>query len=219
MAFSINKPSGIDAQEWLLIKNSQKGDIAAFEELTLKYQQRIYNIALRVLGNVEDAADTTQEVLLKIYRSLPKFRGEAAFSTWVYRISVNTCRDMLRRNYRLKEDLFPDFGEGNDDEANREVADYSLMPENIYLAQETEAYLHALIDGLSPKYRLVVTLREISGLSYQEIASAVNISEGTVKSRLNRARKCMREKVLRDAEHYPHLSRLIGERGVEDGMH
>ena len=218
MAVNAYKPSGMSSQEQLLIKRSQKGDSAAFEELALLYQQRIYNTALRMLNHTEDAADVTQEALLKIYRALPKFRWEASFSTWVYRITVNVCRDLLRRGYKQKEGLLPDFGEGSDDEANREVADYSVMPENILLEQETEQYLQALISGLTPKYRLVVTLREVSGLSYQEIADTVGISIGTVKSRLNRARQCMQEQVLRDVEQYPHLRRLIGERGVEDGL-
>jgi len=214
----MHKHAGAQAREHMLIKRSQKGDAAAFEELALGYQQRIYNIALRVIGQSEDAADVTQEVLLKMYRALPKFRGDAAFSTWIYRITINTCRDTLRRGYKQKEDLLPDFGEGSDDETSREVADYSQMPEEILAEQETEQYLQALIAGLTPKYRLVITLREISGLGYQEIAAAANISLGTVKSRLSRARKCMQEQMLRDAEHYPHLRRLISERGVENGL-
>ena len=218
MAVDITKLPGGPTREWPLIKRSQKGDAAAFEELVFPYQQRIYNIALRVLGETEDAADATQEVLLKMYRSLPNFRGEAAFSTWAYRITINVCRDMLRRGYKQKEGPLDFTGNDGEEEVQREVADYSSLPEDILVEQENEAYLHALIAGLTPKYRLVVTLREISGLGYQEIADAAEISLGTVKSRLNRARKCMQEKLLRDAEQYPHLRRLIVERGADDGL-
>jgi RNA polymerase sigma-70 factor (ECF subfamily) len=219
MAVNKQKLPEAEAQERLLIKRSQKGDAAAFEELALAYQQRIYNIAFRTLGQAEDAADTAQEVLLKMYRALPKFRGEAAFSTWVYRITVNTCRDMLRRSYKQKEGLLIDFGEGDEEgEGRRDVADYSYIPEKILIDKEAENYLQALITGLSPKYRMVITLREISGLGYQEIADTLDISIGTVKSRLSRARKCMQEQVLANAEQYPHLRRLIGERGAEDGL-
>jgi RNA polymerase sigma-70 factor (ECF subfamily) len=219
MAINSYKPSGTDTRERLLIKRSQKGGAAAFEELALAYQQRVYNIAFKVLNHAEDAADATQESLLKMYRALPKFRGEAAFSTWVYRITINTCRDMMRRSYKQKEGLLFDFGEDGDGEnSRREVADYSSMPEKLLLDRETEAYLQALINGLSLKYRLVVTLREITGLGYQEIADTLNISIGTVKSRLSRARQCMREQVLRDAEQYPYLRRLVGERGAENGL-
>ena len=218
MAVNIHKQPAAEERERLLIKRSQKGDAAAFEELALAYQQRVYNIALRVLNQAEDAADVTQEVLLKVYRSLPKFRGEAAFSTWIYRITINACRDMLRHSYKQKEGLL-DFGESNDDEDNRrDIADYSGMPEEVLVEQETERYLQALIAGLTPKYRLAITLRELSGLGYQEIAATLNISLGTVKSRLNRARQCLREQILRDAEQYPHLRRLISERGAEDGL-
>ena len=219
MAVNNTLPPGGPAREQWLIKRSRKGDAAAFEELALAYRQRIYNIALRMLSNTEDAADVTQEALLKMYRSLPFYRADAAFSTWVYRITVNACHDMLRRAYKQKEGLSLDFfGDTKEEDSPREVADYSAIPEEILLEKETEAYLQALIAGLTPRYRLVVTLREISGLGYQEIAEAVGLSLGTVKSRLNRARKCMQEKLLRDAEQYPHLRRLIGERGAEDGL-
>lgn len=219
MAVQIRKLPDEEARERLLIKRSQKGDAAAFEELALAYQKRIYHIAMRMLGHAEDAADMTQEALIKMYRALPKFRGDAAFSTWVYRITVNTCRDMLRRGYKQKEGLLIDFGEADDaSDTRREVADYSALPEELFTEQETEQYLYALIGGLSPKYRLVMTLREVSGLGYQEIADAAGISVGTVKSRLSRARTCMQEQVIADAEHYPHLLRLIGKRGADDGL-
>lgn len=205
-----------EARERQWIKQAQKGDTSAFENLALQYQKRIYNIALRMLDNPEDAADMTQEVLIKMYRALPKFRGDSAFSTWVYRITVNTCRDMLRRNYKHKENLLLDFGESDDkDDNRREIADYSAIPEELLLQNEAESYLVALIDGLTPKYRMVVTLREISGLSYQEIADALQITLGTVKSRLSRARKCMQDQVLTNAEQSPHLLRLIGQREAD----
>ncbi|MCL1817003.1 MAG: sigma-70 family RNA polymerase sigma factor [Clostridiales bacterium] len=219
MALNFHDPHDIKKREQILIKRSLKGDATAFEELALIYQQRIYNIALRVLNQAEDAADVTQEVLLKLYRSLPKFRADAAFSTWVYRITVNACRDIMRSGFKQKEGLLLDFGDSTEQEdLRREVADYTSIPENIFIEQETEQYLWALISSLSPKYRLVITLREISGLSYQEISDAVSISLGTVKSRINRARKSMQEQLYRDAEQYPHLRRLIVERGVEDGL-
>lgn len=203
---TINPDVPLDEKE--LIRRSKDGDMAAFEDLVAPYSRRIYNIGLKMLNNSEDAADMAQDVLLKIYRNLNRFRGDAAFSTWVYRISVNTCRDLLRSSYRLHERLFTDFGEENE-RAEYEVADYSAMPEQLYEDGECSDYLLALIRGLTPKYRIVMVLREISGLSYQEIADAVNISVGTVKSRLNRARAAMRSQAVADAEHNPQLARLI----------
>ena len=202
--------------EW--VKRAARGDHEAFNQLAEKYSKRIYNIGLKMLGNADDAADMAQEALIKIYRNLPGFRGDSAFSTWVYRVSVNTCRDALRSAYRNRERSFSDFGDEEETAVNFEVADYSAIPESVYLDGEDRQYLHALINGLSPKYRLVVVLREISGLSYQEIADSVNISVGTVKSRLNRARAAMRSRLLADAEQYPRLSRLIGEGGKSDEM-
>lgn len=207
-----------DQAERELIKKAQHGDDEAFNQLAAAYSKRIYNVALRMLGDREDAADVTQETLIKLYRSLNSFRGDAAFSTWVFRISVNSCRDALRAAYRRRERVFSDFGEEGDSLPDFEPADYSAMPEDILVAGEEQRYLCALIDGLEPRYRLAVALREVSGLSYQEIAVAANISLGTVKSRLNRARAAMREQVLRDAEHNPQLLRLIGKGGDEDGV-
>ena len=199
-------PASVTEQE--LIIKSRAGDTLAFEQLVAPYSRRIYNIGLKMLSNSEDAADMAQDVLIKIYRNLDRFRGEAAFSTWVYRISVNSCRDILRCSYRQHERLFTDFGEENE-HTDYEVADYSSLPDRIYEDEECSAYLLSLIHGLTPKYRIVMVLREVSGLSYQEIADAVNISVGTVKSRLNRARAAMRAQAMADAEHNPHLARLI----------
>lgn len=207
-----------DAAEREWVKQAARGDQQAFNLLAEKYSRRIYNIGLKMLCNADDAADMTQEALIKIYRNLPSFRGDSAFSTWVYRVSVNTCRDALRAAYRNRERSFSDFGDEEESVINFDIADYSAMPESVYLDGEDRKYLHALIDGLSPKYRLVVVLREVSGLSYQEIADSVNISVGTVKSRLNRARAAMRSRLLADAEQYPHLSRLIGKGGKSDEM-
>jgi len=192
---SQNQSQTIDI-EYALIKKAKNGDHDAFARLTEAYSQRIYNIGLRMLKSPEDAADMTQETLLKIYRHLPEFRGEASFSTWVYRVAVNTCKDMLRSACRRREIIFSDFSQEEND-AMFEVADYSALPEQIYETKESSAYLRHLIDGLSPAFRVVMLLREIGGLSYQEIAAAVNISEGTVKSRINRARGAMKKEAER----------------------
>ncbi len=210
MVFKKDKDS--IAHERLLLKKSAKGDTDAFEELAQKYQKQIFNIALRLVNSSEDAADISQEVLLKLYRALPRFRGDAAFSTWVYRITVNTARDFMRKTYRHKEYLYNNWADEDDADKQVDIADYSAIPEDIYLNREVEQYLLALIENLSPKYKVVFTLREISGLGYQEIADILSISLGTVKSRLSRARKVMQDKIMADKEQYPHLSRLIGQK-------
>ncbi|MDO4582195.1 MAG: sigma-70 family RNA polymerase sigma factor [Bacillota bacterium] len=207
--------SPAELPEEVLIRRAAEGDIVAFEYLLAAHQRRIYNIGLRMLGNAEDAADMTQEVLLKIYRSLPSFRGDAAFSTWVYRISVNTCRDMLRSAYKRRERIFSDFSSADDDDREIDVADYSALPDAQMLDREDDRYLLELINGLTPKYRIVMVLREISGLGYAEIAESAGISIGTVKSRINRARAVMRKRLLADAESYPQAQRLIDEGGAK----
>lgn len=207
-----------DHLEKQLIDRAKKGDATAFNELLGGYSRTIFNIGLQMLGDRDDAADMTQESMLKVYRALPRFREEAAFSTWVYRIMVNTCRDFLRSASRRHETLFTDFGEDDGDQPVYEVADNSQQPERLYIEGEDRQYLLSLIQGLTPAYRLALSLRELGGLSYQEIAAASSISVGTVKSRLSRARAALREQVLRDAEHFPGLLRLMDKGGAEDGM-
>ncbi len=194
-----------------LIKRTKAGDTEAFTLLVEKYSKRIYNIGLRMLGKNEDAADMTQEVLIKIYRYLGNFRGDSAFSTWVYRISVNSCCDLLRCSYRKKEIMFSDFGDDNESAPVFEVKDTAAGPEQIYLETEENTQLLDLVQTLNPKYRIVIVLREVAGLSYQEIADSVGISIGTVKSRLSRARLALAEKIYAEREQYPSLCCLINK--------
>ena len=214
--------NNIPPPEQELIQRAKAGDETAFTALVQAYSQRIFNIGLRMLGNREDAADMAQEALIKIYRYLNSFRGDAAFSTWVYRISINCCRDYLRAAYRNRELPFTGFGEDDDDAPAFEIEDSSAIPENVYLSGEEHAYLLAQIAQLNPKYRIVVVLRELCGLSYQEIAEAVEISIGTVKSRLSRARIALAKKITADMEQYSHLGSLIecdeDERGRSDEL-
>ena len=217
---SRNSKSGniVDFSEKQLIDRAKKGDADAFNDLMSRYSRTIFNIGLQMLRDRDDASDMTQETMLKVYRALPRFRGDSSFSTWVYRIMVNTCRDFLRSASRRREVPFSDFGEEEDDTPVFDVADESVQPERLYIEGEDGQYLLSLIQGLKPAYRLAVTMRELGGLSYQEIADAGNVSIGTVKSRLNRARAAMREQVLRDAEHFPSLARLMDKGGAEDGV-
>lgn len=218
---SRNSKSGniVDISEKQLIERAKKGDADAFNDLMGRYSRTIFNIGLQMLRDRDDASDMTQETMLKVYRALPRFRGDSSFSTWVYRIMVNTCRDFLRSASRRREVPFSDFSEEEDDGPVFDVADDSVQPERLYIEGEDEQYLLSLIQGLKPAYRLAVSMRELGGLSYQEIADAGNVSIGTVKSRLNRARAAMREQVLRDAEQFPSLARLMDKGGAEDGVY
>lgn len=211
-------PGTVDLTERRLIERAKKGEADAFNQLMERYSRTIFNIGLQMLGDREDASDMTQETMIKVYRALPRFRGDSAFSTWVYRIMVNTCRDFLRSASRRHEVPFSDFGEEEDDQPFYDIPDLSAQPERLYIEGEDERYLQDLIQDLKPTYRLAVALRELGGLSYQEIADAGNVSIGTVKSRLNRARAAMRDQVLKDAEQFPSLARLMDKGGAEDGV-
>jgi RNA polymerase sigma-70 factor (ECF subfamily) len=183
-----------------LVRKSQKGDIAAFEQLISKYQQKIYNSAYRLMGNPHDAGDLAQEALIKVYKSIGSFRLDASFSTWVYHIVTNVCRDELRKRSRQQVSSLDEPLNLRDGEVNREVADFTNCPDYAYEQKESEEYIQKLINSLNPDYRMVIVLREIMGFSYDEIAQELNITLGTVKSRLNRARRYLKDMILAERE-------------------
>lgn len=201
--------------EEMLVKRSQNGDLEAFEELIAPYQQKIYNLAYRLLGNYHDASDAAQEVMLKLYRSLGGFRGEAAFSTWLYRVTINACNDYLLKLSRRKENSLDELIQTDKGELAKDIPDYGAIPENNYLDQELAQFLQGLIMSLPEEYRIVMVLREIEGLSYLEIQDYLSISLGTVKSRINRARRLLRKKILQNTEQYPEFLRLMDIREVK----
>lgn len=185
----------IDIEEKKIIKKAAAGSAEAFERLVLQYQMSIYNLCLRITGNPEDAADLTQESFLKAWRNLDGFHFEAAFSTWLYRLASNTCLDFLRSAKRRRA-----LSLTLEDEDGRsqllDLPDPAPTPESALLAMEENARLSAAMRQLDPEQRRILTLRVINGLSYTEIAAVLSIKEGTVKSRLARARDSLRKKLL-----------------------
>ena len=164
------------------------GDANAFETLVLEYEKNVYNIALRMTGNSEDAADMTQEAFIKAYNSLQSFRGDSKVSVWLYRIVSNVCLDFLRsKNRRPTVSLSVEDDDGED--AQLDVADESQSPELLLDRKLTRDSVRRVLDSLPPDYRQILLLREIQGLSYDEIAQALSLEVGTVKSRIFRARK------------------------------
>jgi len=161
------------------------GDESAFEEFVLRYQDRIYTLCRYMLGSVHDAEDAAQDVFIKAFRGLRDFRpGSAGLYTWLYRIAVNTCTDYRRRPFFAS--LFGGDEEG--DETRIEPVSDAPSPERLYEAKETSLALRAALNRLSSKLRTVIILKEVEGLSYEEIAEVLDISIGTVKSRISRAR-------------------------------
>lgn len=181
-----------------LIKKAQNGDGAAFEELISPYTTIVYNIALRILGNPEDASDASQEALIRVYRNIGKFKGDSKFSTWLYRIAHNACIDEYRRRKSKLNFASVSVDDSYDDSDNPllEIPDTSPTPEEHTLKNERSKMLYDAISQLSPISKSAVLLRDVNGLSYEEIAEIQNCSLGTVKSRINRARQQLKEILL-----------------------
>lgn len=191
-----------------LVARSKNGDIDAFEELVSCYERKIYNVAYRLMGNHEDANDLAQEAFLRAFQSISNFRGEASFLTWMCRIVTNLCRDELRKKYRTQiESLDGEItlGEG---EVKKQVASSEPGPAELYEKKELREKIQELINTLSPEFRLALVLRDIQGFTYEEIAEQLECSLGTVKSRINRARKYLKDKLVQDWEQKEVLTRL-----------
>lgn len=188
--------------ELILVKKSISGDVDAFEELIKDYKKMAYNIALRVLRNKEDAEDISQEALIKVFKNISSFNMKSSFKVWMYRIVMNTCLDFKRKKniitYSIDKPL-----ESNESEITQDIPDDTYNPDIVIQNKLESQMLYDSIDSLDDDFRAVVVLRDIQGLSYKDIASILSCNEGTVKSRLNRARKKLREiitKKLPDVE-------------------
>ena len=173
-----------------LVARVQRGEKAAFDLLVLKYQSRIVNLVSRFVRNPSDALDVTQEAFLKAYRALPSFRGESAFYTWMYRIAVNTAKNWLAIQSRRTADSEIDYEEIERIEGNNALKEYAT-PEHLLLKDEIQETVIAAIEDLPEDLRLAITLREVEGLSYEEIATVMECPIGTVRSRIFRAREAI----------------------------
>lgn len=167
------------------INRFKNGDTAAFGELVLAYQDKIYNLCRYMLGNAHDAEDAAQDVFLKAYQALPRFQPDASLYTWLYRIATNTCIDYRKKP--IFESLFGDSGEG--ERLVHDRASDAPSPEQLYHSKQIDLALQISLGKLSPKLRAIIVLKEIEELSYEEIAETLAISMGTVKSRIARARE------------------------------
>jgi RNA polymerase sigma-70 factor, ECF subfamily len=178
----------------LLVERVKRGDSRAFEMLVVKYQRRIERLIGRMVRDVDLVQDIAQESFIRAYRALPQFRGDSAFYTWLYRIAVNTAKkalvDMKRDPLVLESSLH--FGEDGDETSRAEtVLTNAETPEAMLASKEIAAAVNSAIEALSDDLRQAVTLREIEGLSYEEIAEVMNCPIGTVRSRIFRAREAI----------------------------
>ena len=182
-----------DAQ---LVEKATEGDMTSFGELCEKYSSFVYRTIFFDIRNHEDAEDLSQEVFIKAYRALLSFRKDCEFSTWLYRICKNTVYDYLRKNAREK--TMP-LSELSSDEYDREYeipdTDGKFDPEKTYISKETANIVNEAIATLPEQHREIVVMRDIEGLSYSEISEILSLEEGTVKSRLSRARAALKKKL------------------------
>lgn len=176
-----------------LIARAQAGDRRSFDELVARSYALVFNTAYRILGDTDRAADATQSAYLRAYRSLAKFRGSSSFGTWLYRIVTNVCLDMVRGQQRQPLSLASVAAD--DPAVERELPDERAGPEQLVLRTELQSALHRALQRLRPEHRAVVVLYDLSGMSYDQIAEILDVPVGTVKSRLNRARRALQEEL------------------------
>lgn len=180
-------------EDGLLVMQAKQGSREAFAALVELYQTKVYNLALRMTGSPEDAADLSQETFLNAWRGFPSFQGDSSFSTWLYRLTNNACIDFLRREKRRRSvDGALPLDDGETDYAAF-VPDESPSPQMLLEGQELRESIRRGLMQLSEEHRQVLVLREISGLSYAEISAITGLEEGTVKSRIARARLSLRK--------------------------
>ena len=200
-------------EELRLIERVLRGDNDAFEPLVLENQQRVYTVALRITGNEADAWDAAQEAFLRAYRSLKDFRGESRFSTWLYKLAGSAAIDLLRR--RRDAQLVSLYDE---EESIPEIPDERFSPETELEKKELRENVQRALSLLPADYRQILTLRELGGLSYEELGETLGLEAGTVKSRLARARQKLCALLSRDGNFSAPASSKKEKGGVKRGL-
>lgn len=186
--------------EQLLLERSKAGDIAAFEKLIEVYQKKIFNLAYRMVGNHDDAADLAQEALIRIFKSIANFKEQSSFSTWVYRITTNVCLDEIRKKKNRRVLSLDEEIHVEDGEMQRQIMSDDPLPDEVVEREELRSIVNGAIGSLPEEQRLVISLRDIQGLSYDEIAEVLDCPTGTVKSRINRARQALKNVLMTKRE-------------------
>ena len=192
-----------------LVRAAQRGDDSAFEELVRTYEKRVYHLALRMCGNVDDAYEVAQEAFLSAWKGMRFFRGDSSFSTWLYRLTTNAAIDFLRRQRRQGGS---DGVSLDDEDTFLEVADPAPSPHQQAERLELRDALARGLNALSPEHRQVLLLRELQGLTYEEIAAALELDLGTVKSRIARAREKLRKYLVASGNFSGYLPSNLAEK-------
>jgi len=179
-------------EDFELVKQCKEGKVTAFNQIVLKYKDKVFNTAYRFLGNYQDASDLTQECFISVYNGIKDFKGESSLSTWIYRIAVNVCKNKLKSFERKKDSKTISLRDKILD-----VKDSNNSPVELFEKKEIESRVQDAINSLPSEWKEVVILRDIEGLSYDEIARILQCEIGTVKSRLHRARMVLKDKLKR----------------------
>lgn len=183
-----------DDTDQQLVQRVQKGDKSAFDLLVLKYQHRVLKLVSRFVSDTAEAQDVAQEAFLKAYRALPSFRGDSAFYTWLYRIAINTAKNALVSNRRRPVDFDLDLQDPDQYDRHAKLKEVDT-PEGVLLTDEIREVVERAMQQLPEDLRTAIVLREIEGLSYEEIAEAMDCPVGTVRSRIFRAREAIDKKL------------------------
>jgi RNA polymerase sigma-70 factor (ECF subfamily) len=183
-----------DDNDQQLVQRVQKGDKSAFDLLVLKYQHRVLKLVSRFVNDAAEAQDVAQEAFLKAYRALPSFRGDSAFYTWLYRIAINTAKNALVSNRRRPVDFDLDLQDPEQYDRHAKLKEVDT-PERVLLTDEIREVVERAMQQLPEDLRTAIVLREIEGLSYEEIAEAMDCPVGTVRSRIFRAREAIDKKL------------------------
>lgn len=204
-----------------LVEKAKQGDQSAFEQLVLENQNRAYSLALRLIGDREEAADLAQEAFVRAWQGLEQFQGGSSFATWVYRLTTNVCIDYLRKKKR-REAVEPVVSLDDPDSGWAEPSTWERDPQRLLERSERGEALARGLEKLPDWQRQVLVLRELSGLSYQEIGQALSLDIGTVKSRIARARLNLRKILLEDGNFFGYgpskLSKNKNEGGEARGV-
>jgi RNA polymerase sigma-70 factor (ECF subfamily) len=179
-----------------LVRRAQRGNTAAFEELVRRYESRVYNITYRLLGNEDDAAEALQDTFIRAYRSISRFKFKSSFYTWLYRIATNVSLTKLRRR-KTQDTISLDEPIRNTDDLQFDIPDSHSTPEQVFEQKRLREKLQKAIDRLPAEYRTVVVMRDLQGLSNEEVSKTLGLSVPAVKSRLHRGRMALREQLAR----------------------
>lgn len=196
------KEKNIEELKW--IEKAKLGDMESFEKLIVSHEKMVYNVAYRMMNNQEDALDLSQEVFIKAFRKMKDFNEKSSFSTWIYRITVNACIDEMRKRKGKQNFSIDQVLEGENGNYEQQFVSKEETPEETILKQEKQSEILNALNTLSEEHKTVIILRELQGLSYEEIAETVGMTLGTVKSRISRARIHLKTEILKIWERNKH---------------